>query len=162
MNSRLCRWLLRGCLLGCAAYAGLAAKPVAAQAPLRYGGEAGQDFGYNIQITVDAPDRKLTYKGLARYKIKAVKDGNLELYFEGGLNEFTALKAQAGASGPGRPGPRRIGPPPIHHPFANQKPAGLGQGMNWITLNPVGKVVTMKGNSQLPCCLLYTSPSPRD
>jgi hypothetical protein len=140
-------------VLGLTASAGLAARPVAAQTPLRYGGEAGQDFGYNIQITVDAPDRKLTYKGLARYKVKAVKDGNIDLYFEGGLNESTAYKAQAGAGGPGRFGPRRIGPPAFHNPFANQNPSGVGQSMNWITLSPLGKVVAMKGNSQLPWAL---------
>jgi hypothetical protein len=152
MNARL-PWLLRSCLLGTIACAGLAFDRVAAQTPLKYGGEVGQDFGYNIQITVEAPDRKLTYKGLARYKVKAVKHGNLELYFEGGLNESTAYKAQAGARGPGRLGPRMIGPPPFRHPFGNQTLAGVGHSMNWITLSPLGHVVTMKGNSQLPWAL---------
>ena len=153
MNSRFHRWLFRSCLLALVAGAGLDTTPAAAQSPLRYGGVVGQDFGYSIQITVDAPDRKLTYKGLARYKVKAVNGGNLDLYFEGGLNESTAYKAQSGSRGPGRFGPRVIGPPPFRHPFGNQTLAGIGQSMNWFTLSPLGNVVTMKGNSQLPWAL---------
>ena len=54
MNSRFHRWLFRSCLLALAAGAGLETTPAAAQSPLRYGGVVGQDFGYSIQITVDA------------------------------------------------------------------------------------------------------------
>jgi hypothetical protein len=123
---------------------------------LRYQAAAGQQFAYDIEITIDSPTKVTTLKGLARYTVNSANADQLNLTYRGGLNESSKGKATGGGGrGPFGPGFGPFGPgfrgPP--DPFSRPAFAGKVQTTNRITLNTRGGVVAMEGDSQLPYLL---------
>lgn len=145
------------------AYLAMSTPQLAAQEnDLIYRMSAGQEFAYDIEIVAEDPDRIVTYKGVATYKVDTINDQQIRLTYQGGLNESSKAKAQPRRGGGppfgpgGFPGPPGIGGPPGFPrggPFARATFAGKQQTTNHLTMTLQGKTVAMDGDSQLPFLL---------
>src|SRR5712691_9015066 len=161
MNSRS-RFLQLGSVVPLLVLLLVGADEVLAQAKsLRYQSKPGQQLAYEIEITVDLPDKVTSYKGVTRYTVDASSAEQLQLTYRGGLNESSKAKAAAAGGGPRGPGgPRGFGPRGPGRPgggppdfFSKPAFAGKTQTTNRITLTTRGGVVAMEGDSQLPYLL---------
>lgn len=123
---------------------------------LRYGGKSGQQFAYQIDVSVEAGATTVKLNGVTRYTIDGVADGQLRLTYRGGLHETKTTKPEAGGPAFGPPGfggpRRRLGPriPSFPDPFSRPAFAGKTQTTNRIVMSPTGAVLSMEGDSQLP------------
>jgi hypothetical protein len=134
---------------------------------LRYQWKQGQQFAYNIEITVDTGQSVTTFKGTTRYTVDSVADGQMRVTYVGGLPESSKAKEQARRpSGPpfgppGFGGPPRFGPPGFPNPFGRATFAGkFSTTTNKITLSSRGVALAMEGDSQLPYLLGNVSLMP--
>jgi hypothetical protein len=115
--------------VGVVLVAGFTAAGVTAAEPpkLRYGFQAGREYGYDVKVTADLPGEILHYDGTLTYNVLSATDEQFTWKCTGNLPEHVEVK-------PGQVGPRRIGPPMRMHgprphffggPFAQPiKPAG--------------------------------------
>jgi hypothetical protein len=124
-------------------------RPLLAQGdvPLRYDWQADQVFAYRVKVVVDLPDKTETFQGTMHYAVKSVADDNSLVTFRGGLPKSTKSKATSRPRGFG-PFAGRFGPPPS--PFSRSNFRGSEQTTNEFTISPMGRVTSMKGDSQLP------------
>jgi hypothetical protein len=133
---------------------------------LRYGGKNGQQFAYQIEVTVESGATSVKYQGVARYTIDGVAEDQLRLTYRGGLHETKVTKPEAGIAPFGPPGfggpRRRLGPriPSFPDPFSRPAFAGKTQTTNRIVMSPRGAVLAMEGDSQLPYLLGNVSLMP--
>lgn len=131
--------------------------PVLAASPdgLRYGGQEDQVVGYRIEITADREDAVDTLEGVVRYETKSVEKDLFRVSYKGGLSRSSKAKPSPGASRFGSPrfGPSFFGRSRAFSPFSDIRFKGLITTTNELTLNPVGEVQTMQGDSQLPYLL---------
>ncbi|WP_417746421.1 SHD1 domain-containing protein [Rosistilla oblonga] len=141
-------------LLGCAAIAAASVPGRLLAEPLRYAPESGSRFAYRFEIGVDGDDETITYKGVTKYTVNAVKEDRVRLTYHGGLSESKKVKGRQGRGG------RRFGPPSIPRPFSRPTFAGKVTTTNQITLSPQGEVLAMNGDSQLPYLLGNVSLMP--
>src|SRR2546422_9414776 len=99
MNSRR-RFLLLGFVVPLVLMLLVGADEAFAQAKsLRYQSKPGQQLAYEIEITVDLPDKVTSYKGVTRYTVDASSTEQLQLTYRGGLNESRKCKAAASGGG---------------------------------------------------------------
>ena len=127
---------------------------------LRYRFGPDQQFAYEVEITADMPTQVETLKGVISYKATSTGDP-LKVTYQGGLKKSTKTKPgkSSGRSGFGPPGFGRPGgfpfPMGMGGPFGRSSNPfmGLTTTSNDITLTPRGRVLAMKGDSQLPYLL---------
>ena len=135
----------------------LASTPICRGEPLRYLLTDGQKFSYEVEIQVDSPSAKTSYKGLIHYTVNNGGSNQSDLSYRGGLKESKELKQSARGSSPGGfPGrfPRGFpGPPPMPSPFSRPTFAGKSQTTNKLTISSTGQTLAMTGDSQLPYLL---------
>jgi hypothetical protein len=125
--------------------------------PLRYTWQPDQQFIYEVQITVDLPNKVDTLQGTITYQVKSA-DSPLRLAYRGGLK--TSSKDKPGRSSapaspsrrPGAPHPppvggRMLGPGGRLAQAADQL-QGLTTTTNQISLTPTGEILELQGNSQ--------------
>jgi hypothetical protein len=118
---------------------------------LRYGGQPGSQFGYAVEITVDAPGAIETYKGNISYTVNSIEGDLLKITYNGGLNKTETAKQQA--TGPRGNSPF-FGPPAAPPgPFQRNPFMGLEQTSNVIVMTPLGEIRSLDGTSQLPYLL---------
>ena len=131
--------------------------PAQAASPegLRYGGQADQVVGYRIEISADREDAVDRFEGVVRYEVKSAEKDLLRLSYKGGLKRSSKAKPSSGASrfGPPRFGPSFFGRSRAFGPFSNIRFKGLITTTNELTLNSIGEIQTMQGDSQLPYLL---------
>lgn len=84
------------------------------EAGLAYDWSVGQEFAYEIEITVDEPNALVTYKGITQYRVDGTNAEQLNATYRGGLTESKKPKEQSRPAGPpGFPGaPPGLGRPP--------------------------------------------------
>jgi hypothetical protein len=109
----------------------LAGTAVAGDAPkLRYGFQAGRDYGYEVKIAAELPGGTLNYEGTLTYNVLTAAEDQFTWKCSGSLAERVEVKGNQPMSrpfGPPRmPGPPRMaGPPRFFGPFGRPaKPAG--------------------------------------
>lgn len=122
---------------------------------LRYRGEQGQTYAYDVKITADTDDAIEDYKGVIAYTFHSVTADQLKVSYRGGLNKTQKPKPSSNAGGfpPFGPFGPRFGPPMPFGPFGGNPFRGLVQTTNELTLTPQGRIQNMKGDSQLPFLL---------
>ena len=140
--------------------AGTALWPVsrAAGAPspgkLRYKGQAGQTYAYDVQIKAETDDHTEEFQGVVSFKFNSVDDEMLKVTYHGGLNKTRKSKPKPRRGvpfGPFGPGFHHVpGPPSL---FASNPFKGTTTTTNELTLTPRGRILSMKGDSQLPYLL---------
>lgn len=127
---------------------------------LKYQWQPKQKFSYNMTITVDEDERVTTFKGTVHYTVDSANAEQSRLTYRGGLSETSQAKPRERPAGGalGAPfGPR--GFPHVPHfglsssPFARPSFAGKIQTTNRITITPIGQVLALEGDSQLPFLL---------
>jgi hypothetical protein len=134
-----------------------APRPAGAQSPgkLRFKGQEGQAYAYDIKITAETDDYTETFQGVVSFKFNSVGDQQLQVTYQGGLNKTrkSKPKPQTGRPpfGPFGPGFHRIPRPPS--PFSRTPFKGTTQTTNVLALTPQGRIQSMKGDSQLPYLL---------
>jgi len=121
--------------------------PAVAQADdavtLRYGWESGARFAYEVEIVADKGDAIETLKGTPILKVEAVGDDGATVTLQNKTLASTT-KSQRPTRGFRIPAPPRI---PRGGPF------GRGFTGHEMTLDSQGRVVTQRGDSQLPFVL---------
>jgi hypothetical protein len=144
--------------------------PNGASTGLRYAWKAGQNYVYKVKIEVDLGDESLEMTGNPSYQAVSADTNRAVLRFRGTLMENRRPKAGAGGMagafgprvprGPGRMGPRGIGPagpirPRMGPSFSPLTGVGLHGPMSWseLTVDPQGYITRQQGTSQLPFLL---------
>jgi hypothetical protein len=131
-----------------------------AQSPgkLRYKGQEGQTFAYDMKVTAETNDYIEEFKGVVSFKFNSVGEEQLNVTYQGGLNKTRKSKPKP-QTGPRGFGPRfgpfgpGFGPRPPFGPFSSTPFKGTTTTTNVLTLTPRGRVQSMKGDSQLPYLL---------
>lgn len=157
--------LKQGCLsLGLVGLACLSFGTVAAAEPpvLAYKVPASRVY-YNVKITVDTPNEIDTYAGQISYEGRASKSDDVALKFQGGVKKSAKAKSRSSGGGPRRGfrGPRRPGgggPPRPAFPFSSSRgTTALQQTTSNINLTPMGEILSLTGESQIPVPLGHLS-----
>lgn len=116
---------------------------------LHYSALPKQSFAYHGKVVVDLPDKVETYEGDLVYTVSAADAESLSLNYNGGLYKSVKVKDSARRFGPRGPdffdGPRS--------PFSQNNFRGSERTSNDVTISPQGKVLRMRGDSQLPYLL---------
>jgi len=133
--------------------------PAWCQAPgkLRYQGQQGQTYAYDIKITAETDDYTEQFQGVVSFKFNSVDDELLKVTYHGGLKKTRKSKPKP-RSGRPRFGPFGPGfgphiPRPPFGPFSSTPFKGTTTTTNELTLTPRGRILNMKGDSQLPYLL---------
>lgn len=118
---------------------------------------------YNVKITVDTPSEIETYAGQISYEGRASQSDDVALKFQGGLKKSAKAKSRSTGGGPRRGfrGPRRPGgggPPRPGFPFSSSRgTTALQQTTSEISLTPMGEILSLTGESQIPVPLGHLS-----
>jgi hypothetical protein len=120
---------------------------------LGYNWQNGQKFSYQIEISIQADDETITYKGITNYTVNKATAEQATVTYQGGLKESKQVKRSSRGRG-GRFGPRGFpGRPSFPSPFSKPNFAGKTKTTNKITITPRGETLAMNGDSQLPYLL---------
>jgi hypothetical protein len=137
----------------------LAASSAHAASPelLRYRGQEGQTYAYDVTITGETDDYVEELKGVISFKFDEVTGEQLKVTYHGGLKSSRKSKPREGGGGVGPRGLAPFGPgafprPPMS-PFATTRFTGTTTTTNELIVTPRGEVKSMKGDSQLPYLL---------
>jgi len=123
---------------------------------LEYSWSKDQKFSFEIEIEVDEGDQTTNYMGTTNYTVDSANAEQLALTYQGGLTALTKPKESSrkpvfGGPPIGPTGfPRGIPFPTFASPYTT---AGILQTTNRITMSPLGKLLVLDGNSQLPFLL---------
>lgn len=128
----------------------------AQERPLEFSWSKDQKFSFEIAIEVDEGDQLTNYQGTTNYTVDSANSQQLTLTYQGGLTALSKPKQSArkpvfGGPPIGPTGfPRGIPFPIFASPYTT---AGILQTTNRITMSPLGKLLVLDGNSQLPFLL---------
>jgi len=141
---RIVQWFLPACLV-----AVLSHSHAIGDDPLRYRPAKDQQFGYDVKIRAELPDKFDNFSGVITYKVLAADDPST-IEFRGGLKRTSAAKPNSTSSRRSGPGIDPFGMAPPPGPFTKNPFPGTSQTTNKVKLNSRGEILSLEGSSQLP------------
>ena len=117
----------------------------------RYDWQPDQEYQYEVSVEAELPDRKLTYKGMSTYRVRAADNGQFVLTHRGSLHQNEMMKPQRRAATP-RGGSRGLAHRPPHH-MGGPHYAMPQFAEHEVTIDERGKVLKLSGTTSLPLML---------